>query len=640
MANNYMFQGANALAYTGDSAWMQPGQFSDGSPFGDTSSMNIAMAKAGHLQTAQRISKSGNVIPKTYDELIKSTRFRDPAFKQVTGDAHLRAFEEFYPMATGMPGYWSSYDQAAYGPRLYTDKNLQKSLGFANNLGREYFGPSFRGDATVADLAKAMATQNIGGSFGDATPLRLQNLDATMTSVLYEEQHFVKWNWFERVPSIQPYYEWNDRLSYGDDRGSPAFTEGGTPAGGTASFSRNGIYVRYFGVRRGITHQMALTGQLGGSQVDPVEEENRDGAMQLLARIERNFLWGDHSIPDPNGNIVNYDGLYLALENGIQYVGTSQTNQMPSGYTSGMNVLDMQGASFDFSEFEGIGRKLAQRGFLTSFKNVRAFMKPTVLEDLAKLRLVTEFKQLVAVNPAQGYTPGVPLAGYQSNFGFIPFTYDLFMNQAGMTDQPVITAGQQSPATPTVGSAPAAASPGSGQTSYFLTAAQSKAGVSDAGTYYYWASTGNDSGESAAVYMGSVTVAAGQVVNMTIDPGSSNGQTVQWMRVYRGTVNSMTDDGTGCIATISAYNKSSVTFTDTNTLRPQTGMILMVDRTPSNLAIAQMLPMLKWPLAITSTTVEWLILLYHALVVKAPQRMYLVKNVGRLNAAGLPGQQI
>jgi hypothetical protein len=112
------------------------------------------------------------------------------------------------------------------------------------------------------------------------------------------------------------------------------------------------------------------------------------------------------------------------------------------------------------------------------------------------------------------------------------------------------------------------------------------------------------------------------------------------MRIYRGTVNSTTDDGTGCIETINAYNLSTVSFTDENAWRPQTGMIVMVDRTPYNLAIAQMLPMLKWPLAITSTTVEWLILLYHALVVKAPQRMYIIKNIGRLNPAGLPGQQI
>ncbi len=588
---------------------------------------------------ADWITKSGRVVTPDYDTLMKSTRWRNPALRKVTGDMHLRALEEAYSQA--QPGYWNLIDVGMYGPRLYQDPNLAKSLGFFNNLGRQYFGPSFQGDATVADLAKAMATQNLGGDFGDATPLRLQNLDATMTSVLFEEQHFVKWNWLERVPSIQPYYEWNDRLAYGSIRGSAAFVEGGTPQGGTAQFSRNGIYVRYFGVRRGITHQMALTGQLGGSQVDPVEEENRDGAMELLGYMERNFVWGNHEITDNAGNIVNYDGFVKALENGIQYVGTSQTNTMPNGYTAGMNVLDMEGQYFDFSLFEGIGRRMAQRGFVTSFRNMRAFMDPTVLEDLARLRLTTEFKQLVAVNPERGYVPGVPLAGYQSNFGFIPFTYDLFLHRAGMTDQPPVTADQQSPAapaSPTGGAVPTAAAPGTGVTSYFE--AQNKAGTSDAGTYYYWATSVNDSGESLATYLGSATVAAGQVVTMTITPGSSNGNPVTAFRIYRGTVNDQTDDGTGCIEEVAAYNQASVTFTDANSWRPKTGMVLLIDRTPSNVAIAQMAPMLKWPLAITSTTVEWLILLYNALVVKAPQRCFLVKNIGRLNTAGLPGAEL
>lgn len=599
-----------------------------------------AQLLAGKDKTG-RITPDGRVFPADYDSMMKSTRWRNPAMRNLTGDGHLRVLEEAYTQS--VPGYWNLVDLGLYGNRLHTDPGLQKSLGFFNNLGRQYFGPSFQGDQTVADLAKAMATQNLGGDFGDATPLRLQNLDATMTSVLFEEQHFVKWNWLERTPSIQPYYEWNDRLAYGSIRGSAAFVEGGTPAGGTAQFSRNGIYVRYFGVRRGITHQMALTGQLGGSQVDPVEEENRDGAMELLGFMERNFAWGNHLITDNLGNVVNYDGFIKALENGVQFVGSSQTNSMPSGYTAGLNVLDMQGQYFDFSLFEGIGRRLAERGFMTSFRNVRAFLSPTVLEDLARLRLTTEFKQLVAVNPERGYVPGVPLAGYQSNYGFIPFTYDLFLHRSGMTDAPVTTADQQSPAapgTPSGGQVPTAAAPTGGQVSSFLAAAQSKAGVSDAGTYYYWGSGINDSGESLPTFLGSATVAAGQVVTMTIPAGSSNGQPLTAFRVYRSTTDSATEEGIGCIEELPAFGQSTVTFTDTNAWRPATGMTLLVDRTPSNVTIAQMAPMLKWPLAITSTTVEWLILLYNALVVKAPQRCYLVKNIGRLNTAGLPGAEL
>lgn len=574
------------------------------------------MQKAAGINS-DRIGNDGRTIPQSYNQLLKKG---SRVTKRMTGNSHLALLEATMEAAAesmGVPHAFSTYDVAMSGK----PRSMRKSM--TQNLGREYFGPSFMGDQTMADLAKAMSTTNLGGSFGDATPLRLQNLDATMTSVLYEEQHFVLWNWLERVPSIQPYFEWNDRLSYGDDRSFPAFAEGGTPPGATAQFSRNGIYIRYFGTRRGITHQMALTGQLGGSMVDPVAEENRDGAMALLSRTEHNFLFGDHNITDNYGNVTNYDGLILALQNGTQYVGASQSNQLPSNYAAGQNILDMKGQYLDFSNIEDIARILAEEGYVTNFRNVRAFMSPTVLADLSNVKMTSEFKLLPQSQP-YGYYPGAPLAGYQSNFGFIPFTYDLFMKRAGMTDQSPITAGQQSPATPSC-----AVAAGSGSGSQFL--ATNGAGGSDAGTYYYWVTAGNDSGETVASASASAVVAAGQVVTVTITPGSSNGQPLTYYRVYRGTVNSPTDKGTGCIATIAANGSNNVTYTDVNSWRPQTGMFLVVDRSPANLAIAQMCPMMKWPLAITSTTVEWLILLYHAMVVKAPQRMFLVKNIGRLN---------
>jgi len=622
---------------SGNGVMADIGSSRDNNPYrGVAASQNARMNKALALEAASDFTRAGaatdidpatgRVIPRTYDAVLKKANA--VWARRLTGDRHLIAYEE--ALYQSNPGFWNLMDVAS--GRQPAGSRFGKSLGFNQNLGREYFGPTFQGDQTLADLAKAMATENIGSGYGDDTPLRLQNLDATMTSVLFEAQHLVKWNWFERVPSIQPLYEWVDRLAYGDDRGSAAFMEGGSPAGGTAQFSRNQIYVRWFGVRRGITHQMALTGQLGGAMVDPVKEENRDGALQLLSRIEKNFVWGDHNIPDNSGNTVNYDGLVLALENGTQYVDGNTQNQMPNYYTGGQNVIDLMGAPPDFQIFEGIGRILAERAFLVDFRNVRAFMSPSVLEDLAKIKFVEEYKPLLQ-EPYRGFYSGAPLTGHQTNFGFIPFTYDIFLKRAGFTDQPPLAAGQQSPATPTV--ALQAGAPTGGTVSDFV--GTNGAGASDAGTYYYWVTAANDSGESVASASQSVVVSVGQVVTATITPGSSNGQPVTKYFIYRGTVNNPYDSATGCIAIVAANGSNAVTYTDTNSWRPQQGMILVLERTPSNLAIAQMLPMLKWPLAIQSTTVEWLVLLYHALVVKAPQRLFLVKNIGRLNTAGLPG---
>src|SRR5690606_33259977 len=99
----------------------------------------------------------------------------------------------------------------------------------------------------------------------------------TMTSVLFDNSHLVLFSWLNKVPSIQPLYQWNRRQLYGSHRGSPGFREGGTPKGGQSRWSRQTATVRYMGVRRGITHQMLQTGAMGGSQIDPVTEENTNG---------------------------------------------------------------------------------------------------------------------------------------------------------------------------------------------------------------------------------------------------------------------------------------------------------------------------------------------------------------------------
>ena len=62
-----------------------------------------------------------------------------------------------------------------------------------------------------------------------------------------------------------------------------------------------------------------------------------------------------------------------------------------------------------------------------------------------------------------------------------------------------------------------------------------------------------------------------------------------------------------------------------------TNIAPLLCRNSADLCIAQMSPLLKMPLAPTSTTFEYLLLLYHTLVLKAPERQFIFKNVGKLN---------
>jgi hypothetical protein len=63
---------------------------------------------------------------------------------------------------------------------------------------------------------------------------------------------------------------------------------------------------------------------------------------------------------------------------------------------------------------------------------------------------------------------------------------------------------------------------------------------------------------------------------------------------------------------------------------PNTNIAPLICRNPADLCIAQMSPLLKMPLAPVSTTFEYLLLLYHTLVLKAPERQIIFKNVGAL----------
>jgi hypothetical protein len=490
------------------------------------------------------------------------------------------------------------------------------------------------------DFERALASTNLGAGYEDGTALSTLNLDTTMTSVLYDNQHLVMWNWFNRVPSINPLYQWTERNTYGSIRGGFGFAQGGVPRTGVAAWGRMQATVCFFGVRRGITDVEAQSGLLGGVMVDPVQEEDRDGAFQLLGRAELNFTFADPLVTDDYGNTVNFPGIVLQM---TDLTGTYSYGRAPAG----TNVYDLQGRYLNFTDLNAYASQLYDQGKLGSFANLRLFAPAIVLEDLSNLRNYVERRVLAPETPegraGMGYVTGTPIPGHATNFGFIPFTASIFLQE--VPDGHPINSGdpeQGAPAIPSITSA-TPGSPGSGVTSYFV--AENGLGQSDAGTYYYWVSAVNDSGESfpsgattnasgeiTGATSTAATVAVGQVVVLTCSLGPSNGQVVTQLRVYRGTVNSITDPGTTIIGHVPCNPvapPSSVSFTDTNSTRSGTNIALLLERTPNNLAIAQMAPMTKYPLAIVQTKVEWLLLLYHVLVIKARQRAILVKNIGR-----------
>ena len=456
----------------------------------------------------------------------------------------------------------------------------------------------YTGDDVVNELQKALGTTNSGPiSVPRTSPLMLENMDGLMTEVLLTEKHFKLFNAIPRVPSAGPYFEWNRHKGFGSRRGNVGFAEGGAPKGSISSFERKGIYNKYLGVKGGITHQMLISGNNGGTVEDPQTRENRDRALELFERLEREVVFGSSGVLDESGNAVNFDGLLT---------------QMASLDSS--NIIDLQGQALTFDNLDAAARTLVKKGKQISIDGYTSYLSTHVLDGLGQQY---KARNIVRLNKEDrtglDFTPGFVLPGYQTQFGNMTFEHTLMLEE--VEDSAPLTASSGTG----IGTVAAATSTG----------ATGSTGTLDAGTYYYKVSAFNDTGESLpSVASSGIAVTAGQTVPLVITKPSGN---VVGYRVYRATSSAGEYKWIGRVAD---SGSATTNFSDTGAWRtgttaaPENGMGVLIKPEPRDLVMSQMAPLLKMPLPQVDTTFPFLLLLYCALVVKAPERVIIFKNCG------------
>lgn len=574
---------------------------------------------------------------------------------------------------------------------------------------RDWSRQQFGGDAIVEEIRKALSTGaagQAGGALtqpGEATALRLENLDNTMTSVLATAEHLKVFRFLHKEPSKQPFYQWNRRESYGSTRGFFGFAEGSLPTGGKGQWSRNGAYVKFLGTKGGVTHPVVLTNILGGMSMDPVAEDQLGRTMDFMQRIERAILFGDDNILDGSGGESNYDGLFKQLTVARE-----------------KNIIDMKGKSLNLDNIAHAATRLVTEGKLLSFQDITLFMSPQNIEDLGKLRWQTVIGNSGAISgpgttvdradlttsARQNLIAGLSVVGQATSFGVIPFEWSIFMepvegniplnlttntDESGATSAPTavnsvatsavltgkkyqiasigsttgaqwttagLTTGDTVPAVGTVVTStasgtiagtgtvyaiePTAVSLATAQatTGVYITACGNSSGISnhDGSVLWYAVSSVNDAGESTAV-----------VCPSPVAPSNSQQAVITWVkkdkttayRIYRITggtaLPSATDPRWRFVGYVAAGSATNTSFIDRNgtpelynNFMPGTNISPLVCRNPADLVVAQMSPLLKMPLAPINTTFEYLLLLYHTLVLKAPERQIIFKNVGAL----------
>ncbi len=456
------------------------------------------------------------------------------------------------------------------------------------------------GDDIVEDLRKALSTTSGTAMANGNSPLMLENLDAVMTEVLITEAHFKLYNLLPKVPSATPYYEYNVHKGFGSNRsGGAGFRQGGAPKGGNSTFERKGIYNKFLGVKGGITHQMLVAGQNGGTFEDPTVRENRDRTLELLEKVERELIFGQKAVKDENGEEVNFDGLLTQLL-----------------ADNAANVIDMKGSPLTFNELDATAQKLVTTGKQPTVNGYKILQSAHVADGLNKqfaARNMVRFNKDGGTAPT--YSLGQNLDGYDTQFGRFAFDFSILLQEVEGA-APLAAAPANVPAAPTIKTA--------------ATPADEATGIMTAGTYYYSFSAFNDTGESLPV-VSAAAVVPDATTKVTTVINRVSGAT--GYRVYRGTA----ADGSDAkwIAKVAQPASGDLTFVDKGEWHtvdasgnPADGLALIIKPEARDIAIAQMTPLIKMPLPQVDTTFQFLLLLYIVSVIKAPERVVIYKNCG------------
>ena len=553
------------------------------------------------------------------------------------------------------------------------------------NVGSTYANSAWSGGTAGAYTVHGSGAIVPGTTYaaGEVSALRLENLDNTMTSVLATAEHLKIFRFLHKEPSKQPFYQWNRRESYGSTRGFFGFTEGGLPTGGKGQWSRNGTYVKFLGTKGGVTHPAVLTNILGGMSVDPVAEDQLGRTMDFMQRIERQIMYGDENIVDSTGTDSNYDGLMKLLtnqrsKNVIDLAGKPLTMDTLANIAS---RLVSEGKLLSFSDvtlfmspqnIEDFGKLR----YSTALSAVNAISGPGVTVDRADLTTSARTNLLA----------GLSIVGQATSFGVIPFEWSIFTEPVEGGDM----LGVSDPNAPTV---PSSTLSGAPSTLVWTAASQltavtasanatAKSNFDSTKAYFYRVSSVNDAGESTTalfsldaeasvkptsaqeirlripritgsglgaarayrIYRADKLIAAVGATNGTAPPattavdaqGNSVWKFVGYVADPAGPNSAMATDFAGVFQ--NSPSESYVTFVDRNgtselynNFMPSTNIAPLICRNSADICIAQMSPLLKMPLAPVSTTFEYLLLLYHTLVLKAPERQFIFKNVGKLN---------
>lgn len=461
--------------------------------------------------------------------------------------------------------------------------NQQSLTGFGYHTAQE-----------VEELQKALS---IGGQYASSTPgqlsggaaLAVEDLDRTLKLVTHGMEHLRLWKDIIKQRVSQTVHEFNVQNSYGAEV-SPFFQMGGTPQATDAQYNREVYVVKYLGTQGSVEHSLTLIQAAHGPVV---AREVKNKTIELLARNERSMFEADSDI-----NALEYDGIDKIIREkqaDSQYKSTAMAgyDEVNSDDTV---IIDAAGGN--------LTEDLCEEATLRAVNNfgmpMDMYMATDIHSDFSKAFYAKE-RTRPGDRTAAGYL--VPEFMGTLNFKFKPSLF----NRARVAP---------------LGSSVSASSAPSTANGATPVDAASNFAAADAGAYGYRISAVYADGETLASSLESITVAAGDKVTTEITYSGSP----LYFNVFR------TDKGDAAglarfIGRIAPAGSTNAHNIDYNERVPGSSRAYLLMHDPDVLCWKQLGSLIKYDLAVTNTSYQWLQLLYGMIVIQAPRKNIIIDNL-------------
>lgn len=475
-------------------------------------------------------------------------------------------------------------------------------------------------DPRTAQLMKALGTSYERQNQTQFQAMVPEDLRATMISTTLNEKQMPLWSDIDKVPAHAVVHEFTTWDAVGADFWGGGFFSGGDlPMTNDPTVARRFATVKFSGDVREITHQARIAPdiQVGPNNVpaDLVAKQEHAGTIQILRNLERSMMFGRSDV-----NVVSMDGIEIQLTaaNPVVPVAGNAHSKLIAGTDQ---VIDMRNVNLADKDLN-LGAQRIREGFGVADK---LYVPVTVLTNLASFLAADRRMEQMSIlgQSTAGIKFGYRPRAFNSTFGDIEFRDGVLTDTA----QRVVgtsAIGSSPPVAPTDGAVPTA-SPvaGAGEVTKFL-----------AGDYAYSVTAFNPEGESAPLDLGTVTVAAGDVVKLQVDHGGgawsvAKKDGVTGYRVYR----TKKDDAGGVkywIDDFAYVDGNDDTYTDMDLFMPGTSRAFMAEMNGNRtLSCAIYAALRKYPLPVTGTIERFLMLHYSTgAVVTAPRRIVEYINIG------------